>query len=268
MKKYILAFLTIVLFTFPAISLAWDDCPYGETDCSGLCGDYIDTNVNDICDKSELLPEIALLDSSVVTDSVDEGDIHDLVSGKDVKNYTVESLDELYAINAHDFAHKLSDYLGVKVEPWDEFSLLHNNYDLAPSLVKDIAVALNLGEEINIDALQKENTKENIMVYHLWPISLALVIFYFLTWFLTKKKIIKFINHRRFWNILLLLTFLGSGILGILLIFRINSGIITPMPFNILYWHVEIGIAMFIISIFHTIWHWNYFKLMFLRNKK
>ena len=74
-------------------------------------------------------------------------------------------------------------------------------------------------------------------------------------------------NHRKFWNILLLITFLASGILGILLVIRINLGIAMLLPFNIMFWHVEIGIAMVVISIFHTLWHLPYFKNLFMIKK-
>ena len=70
-------------------------------------------------------------------------------------------------------------------------------------------------------------------------------------------------NHRKIWNALLLITFLASGILGILLVIRINFGVAIPLPFNVMFWHVETGIAMFMISIFHISWHGTYFKNMF-----
>ncbi|MCK5084660.1 MAG: hypothetical protein KAQ64_03330, partial [Candidatus Pacebacteria bacterium] len=99
--------------------------------------------------------------------------------------------------------------------------------------------------------------------YHLLSISLVLILLYFITHILSKKKIVSIVSHRKIWNVLLLLTFLVSGIFGILLVIKINFGIAIPLPFNILFWHVEIGIAMFVISIFHTLWHWTYFKNLF-----
>ena len=121
-------------------------------------------------------------------------------------------------------------------------------------------------EIINTQAEDKDlitNNKQSKTTYHLIPISLFLILLYFITHILSKKKIISVVNHRKIWNFLLLITFLISGLLGILLIIRINFGIIIPLPFNTLFWHVETGIAMFVISIFHTLWHWAYFKRMF-----
>lgn len=102
-----------------------------------------------------------------------------------------------------------------------------------------------------------------MITYHFAPISLILILLYFITHILSKKKIISIADHRKIWNFLLLITFLISGLLGILLIIKINFRIRIPLPFNTLFWHVEIGIAMLVISIFHIFWHWTYFNNLF-----
>ena len=182
MKKIVFVLLLILI---PAITLAWDDCPYNKTDCPrpGICNKYIDTDNDKICDRSQPAP----------------------------KNRNIE------IINAQETNDK---------------NLIINN-------------------------------KQNKMTYHLVPISLILILLYFITHILSKKKIISVVNHRKIWNVLLLVSFLVSGILGILLVIEINFGIRISSPFNILFWHVETGITMFAISIFHTLWHWAYFKNLF-----
>ena len=127
-----------------------------------------------------------------------------------------------------------------------------------------------VGGTVNFVAPEEEiviTDNGNQGIYHLIPISLFLVFLYVISHILSKKKIISIMNHRKIWNALLLTTFLASGILGILLVIRVNFGITTPLPFNILFWHVEIGIAMAVISIFHTLWHWSYFKKLFIIKK-
>ncbi len=109
--------------------------------------------------------------------------------------------------------------------------------------------------------------KQNKMTYHLIPISLFLIILYAITHILSKKKIISVVKHRKIWNVLLLITFLFSGISGVLLVIKINFGIAIPLLPNILFLHVETGIAMFMISVFHTFWHWTYFKNLFRARK-
>ncbi|CEG12242.1 conserved membrane hypothetical protein [groundwater metagenome] len=96
--------------------------------------------------------------------------------------------------------------------------------------------------------------------YHLLPVSLLSILLYFISYILSKKNVISIATHRKIWNILLLVTFFISGLSGILLIIKIDFGTMIPLPFDILFWHVEAGIAMVVISIFHILWHWQYFK--------
>lgn len=93
-------------------------------------------------------------------------------------------------------------------------------------------------------------------------VSLSLILFigYIITYFLSKKQIITSVLHKKIWNFFLLITFLAVALSGILLVLRINYGFNINWPFNMLYWHVETGIAMSLISIFHIIWHYPYFK--------
>jgi len=71
--------------------------------------------------------------------------------------------------------------------------------------------------------------------------------------------------HRMVWNALLFLTFAASAASGVILILKINYGIVVAAPFNLLYWHVETGIAMTVISVFHILWHLDYYRSMFRR---
>ncbi len=96
--------------------------------------------------------------------------------------------------------------------------------------------------------------------YHLLPVSLLLILLYLMSYILSKRTIISIATHRKIWNILLLVTFFISGLSGVLLIIKIDFGIVFPISFDILFWHVETGIAMVVISIFHILWHWQYFK--------
>lgn len=95
--------------------------------------------------------------------------------------------------------------------------------------------------------------------YHLFPILITLTLFYGVSAWLVNKKLLNLATHRKIWNFFLLITFLVSAILGILLVIKINYGWQIPLP-NSLFWHVEAGIAMTIVSIFHILRHWKYFK--------
>jgi len=63
--------------------------------------------------------------------------------------------------------------------------------------------------------------------------------------------------------VLLLISFIISGFLGIILIIQINYGIWPALRLEFLYWHVQVGIVMTLISLFHALWHINYFKKYF-----
>lgn len=103
--------------------------------------------------------------------------------------------------------------------------------------------------------------------YHFLPILLFLSLLYGASVLLVNKKLLTLATHRKIWNLLLLITFLISAILGILLILKINYGW-QILPSDSLFWHVEAGIAMTTISVFHILWHWPYFKNIFKNNQK
>jgi hypothetical protein len=120
-------------------------------------------------------------------------------------------------------------------------------------------------------AEQSESTraKEPVVVkrrgYNLIPVTLLLTALYLVSLRMAQNKIISLVTQRRVWNILLLITFLVSGGLGVILVAQINYGTAVHLPFNILYWHVEAGIAMAAISVFHILWHMPYFKAILRR---
>jgi len=101
--------------------------------------------------------------------------------------------------------------------------------------------------------------------YYFLQILIITTIFYALTAILSRIGKMKVITHKRIWNMVLLISFLISGILGILLVIRIQSGIDLSLGINKLFWHVEAGILMTVISVFHIIWHMPYWKTYFKR---
>lgn len=122
-----------------------------------------------------------------------------------------------------------------------------------------------------ITSVNQNNTqtiKNSGINYFFIPIAGILFIFYLSTLYLSKKKKIKIVKHRKLWNGILLMTFLISGISGLILAILLTYGIRLSFYADVLFWHVETGIAMAIISIFHIVWHWKYFKTMLqYRNK-
>ena len=162
-------------------TIAWDDCPFGRVNdpYPGLCGRYIDTNKDQICDLSKLEFEAQTAPIQPTT-------------------------------------------RGVR------------------------------GRE-----------------YYPIPIMAVLFILYGATFILARVGTISVAAHRRLWNIALLILFPFACIVGVLLAMRISFGLVVPLPFDQLFWHVEAGIAMTIITVFHILWHFDYYKCIFkARNTK
>lgn len=118
------------------------------------------------------------------------------------------------------------------------------------------------GEQSNENSSARQTQKASARYYNFPMITGILLFLYAVSWGLSKKGKLTLASHRKIWNIALLLTFLVSGLLGILLVLRISHGIAIVLPFNTLFLHVEAGIAMAIISFFHVAWHWPYFKAL------
>ena len=70
--------------------------------------------------------------------------------------------------------------------------------------------------------------------YLLISLAIILTIFYLLTYSLSKLNIIKVIAHRKIWNVLLLLTFIVTGVLGIILVIQVNYKLEIPLIKEIL----------------------------------
>jgi hypothetical protein len=185
-KKLSIPVFILFILTLQIQSVyAWDNCPFGEINESypGTCGRYTDTDNDNICDLSQLPPELR-----------------------------VETQD-----NNSNFSNDIGD---------------------------------------------NSKSKSGISYYFV-PIAVLLFSIYLITLYLSRKKKIKISQHRKIWNFILLITFLVSGIFGIILAIIVSYGIRLSFYSDLLFWHVEFGIAMAIISIFHISWYIKYFKKMF-----
>jgi hypothetical protein len=96
--------------------------------------------------------------------------------------------------------------------------------------------------------------------YLVSPIAIGFILIYGASFFLYKTKRIKMATHRKIWNSLLAATFLITGIFGTILAFQLDYAPLVNWPINLLFWHVEAGIVMTFISLFHLGWHFKYYK--------
>ncbi|HOP50269.1 MAG TPA: hypothetical protein PK887_06570 [Ignavibacteriales bacterium] len=111
-------------------------------------------------------------------------------------------------------------------------------------------------------------SEKNKPKYHLVQVSVITIFLYFLSKYLYHRKIISLMSHRQFWNTVLLLSFLFSGLLGLFLVIKINYDIKYELPFDIYLFHVDFGIMMAILSIIHAWWHLKYYKNYLIGNEK
>ena len=95
--------------------------------------------------------------------------------------------------------------------------------------------------------------------YLLIPIGLVLLVLYGISLMFSRLDVISKSFHRKIWNYSLLAAFLTAAVLGILMAVQVNYKMEVPWTEKVLKWHVNFGIALSAIGIFHFIWHWRYY---------
>jgi spermidine synthase len=103
--------------------------------------------------------------------------------------------------------------------------------------------------------------------YPLWPISILVILFYLLSFAFTRIGLVSKLNHRKFWNVLLLLAFLMAGSIGLLMVVKINYKLEIPFYEKLMGYHVSFGIGMAVIGFFHLWWHLSYYLQLFKSEK-
>jgi hypothetical protein len=235
------------------------DCPYGiENDTApGICVRYVDDNGDEYCDLSE--DNIIQPILSETTLEIPE------ITGKYLKVKTIEEVASFYSIDKTELLKHISEHYKIPAKYSDTIQLLHDNYGVEPDVVKNIVTEIITKTTHDVEPITTNSSKSSIVdgKYIFIPILIISILLYVFTYILSKANVFSTVTHRKIWNILLSISFLFSVILGLFLVIRINYGILFYLPFNILYWHVEFGIVMAIISTFHVLWHLQYYKSLF-----
>jgi len=99
--------------------------------------------------------------------------------------------------------------------------------------------------------------------YLIIPIALLLLLLYLSSGILVRLKILTTTLYRKIWNSVLLITFLATGILGILLAIQTNYKLEWPLVKTMLRFHVDFGIAMAFVAVFHFFRHGRYYLKIF-----
>jgi hypothetical protein len=256
-KEFAFIILSLFLLSFISAELI---CPTGQVNDTypGDCGLYTDTNSDKICDYSQ--------ETLAATTSLNATELHDLISGQELKLKTVKEVAEIYGICATEYSFALSQKYGFVINPSDSFTAL-NNKGVQPSVAKEVAESL-----IGIEKAQIEEDKPQIKTptkeYYMWQTTLILVAIYLFSLYLVKKEKLSLVKNRKIWNMLLLISGIITAFTSIFLLLRLNYGITINFPLNIITVHVLAGYITLLIAIFHTLWHIPYYKSYFTQKKE
>jgi hypothetical protein len=207
-----------------ATKTIWNSCPKGKVNdrYPGDCHDYIDTNKDKICDRSQPAPAAAAASTTTAAPKT-----------------TVASKTTVVPKTTPSSTPSVSSAL------------------VESSISAGSAVTAGVDNAGAVDTSAAAKTKGSS--YYLVPLLAVFILAYCLTWILSAKKVFKTLTHRKIWNVILLVACLVSVLLGLILTFNLDFDTNITLPFNMLFWHVEAGIAMSVIAIFHIVWHWRYF---------
>jgi len=104
-----------------------------------------------------------------------------------------------------------------------------------------------------------------VKAYAIIPILSGLLMAYVFSLSAKYLGIISQSTHRRFWNIMLLGSFLVTASLGLILAIQVNYKFKLSILDPLMKIHVDFGVSLAIISIFHLTWHLKYYLHMFRR---
>jgi len=243
-------FLIFVIGFVLILSVSSQLCKRNVIDCTGQCGRFIDEDNDGFCDLSlrseESLPVAA-----------EPGNVEPIASSPVLD--TLKSVVPVRKIFAGSKKVQVSD-TAASTEPKPDMKDQH-----VTSVTPVPVIHPSLDKVVSESSQPLTGEKEK--PYALLEISALTLFFYFLSVLLVKTNSIKKATHRKFWNVILLLTFLMSGILGLFLVVQLNYGFVMSWYMDFLELHVDFGIAMAIISIIHIVWHASYY-LNLIRKKK
>ena len=209
------------------------DC--GAIDCPGRCGRFIDQNGDGFCDRGRLSSPAPTTQSTTETDA-SKDEVVPPVNTKDTKGT------------------KGSPAQTIKEDP-KEVNTENITTSQEPS-TEEVAEEVATEEEPADTTPQKKP-------YDLILITALTLGLYALTFILVKTNVLKKTTHRKIWNSILLITALVSCLLGFFLVLQINYGWKMDWFWKVKFYHVEFGIAMTIVALFHIFWHMNYWKTLF-----
>lgn len=239
MKKTLLVLMLLMGTCLFASAQVVQDC--GAIDCPGRCGRFIDQNGDGFCDRGRLSSPAPTTQST--TDAAEEKTLESANGQAGVNKTTqkdIKSAKDTKAVSAPTVKEEAIESIEPTLEPSSEAT-----------------VNENLETEETASSTPQKKPYDLILITAL---TLGL---YALTFILVKTNVLKKTTHRKIWNSILLITALVSCLLGFFLVLQINYGWKMDWFWKVKFYHVEFGIAMTIVALFHIFWHMNYWKTLF-----
>ncbi|EKF85377.1 hypothetical protein [Methanobacterium formicicum] len=106
------------------------------------------------------------------------------------------------------------------------------------------------------------------MIYDMIIPTLPFIMGYLFTYSLYKVNLIKKAIHINVWNLIILVAFIVSGGAGFILIILLELGVSIPISPDLLYWHVELGLTLALVTIFHLHTYWKSSRALFIPAKR
>jgi len=296
-KPFLLICMILLLLIFNTVSAySWDNCPFGLEDdpYPGECNRYVDSDGDGICDLSQPAPEdrenFISLNLDIINENTNEQHEEEFsveIEGTELKKMRIMDIASLWNIKADDLLNEIVNKYNLENNYNINNSIndLRQEYKFSPSQIKEIAEnikLINSSHEIKYTpelTLKAEAATSDISVepsskkaflpdYNFLEIFFITLFIYFGGKFWARKLKITLPREKKFWNILLLISFIGSAGTGMILVFIRDFEWFKSINFNFLYWHVEFSILMTLIGIFHALWHLKYYLSIFKQYKK
>jgi hypothetical protein len=249
MRKNLLLLFIAGLLSLASFPLAAQNCPRNIRDCRGLCGWYVDRDRDSYCDLTGwsdymINKRKRCADSlAAVAQAAAEKKRLDSLANLPHNNEDAQEIKNNGAIN------NPTNQTAQNTSNKPEVPPTQTPTNIAPPVISQSPAAPS--------APPAKST------YDLILICSASLLLYLLTFYLSRRNLIKKSTHRKIWNVLLLLTFLATGLIGLFLAVQLNYDLKLDWFASLLYWHVEFGIGMAAISIFHMLWHLKYWLNIF-----
>ncbi len=190
------------------------------------------------------------------------------IEGDVMKTLTIKQIADMWGIDAETFLAQIISTYKFK-NPYTINTVLGDmrvEYKFSPSQIKEIAEGIKTGEiaaveVVNLKATPATSDTASKLAagepYNFGPIFFGTIIAYVASYLLAKSsfglKHFTMPSFNFFWNTVLLICLIPSGIFGFYLILRYQFPALAQVDFDFLFWHVEGSIIFATISFAHLI---------------